>query len=109
VGTAGTRYGEFRTAIRTRSYGLARNIAWEFDPLGLSDALTLTLLAAEREPKDYEPMARRWQERFLAEVKPTLGLIPIVAADLRDVGDPECPPSVKSKARARLAELQRKL
>jgi hypothetical protein len=109
VNPAGTRHGEFRTALRTRSYRLARNAARDLSHIGLQDALALTLLAAEKEPKDFEPMARRWQERFLAEGKPTLGLIPIVAADLRDVGDPHCPHFVKSEARARLRELQQKL
>lgn len=109
VGTAGSRYGEFRTALRTGSYGLARNVARDLDHIGLRDALALTLLAAEKEPHDFGPMARRWQERFLAEAKPALGVIPIVAADLRDVGDAGCPHFVKSEARARLRELEQKL
>jgi hypothetical protein len=108
VGTAGTRYGEFRTALRTRSYGLARNVARDLD-VGLRDALALTLLAAEKKPHDFEPMARRWQERFLAERKPTLGLISIVAADLRAAGDQELPDIVRSEAKARLEELKGEL
>jgi hypothetical protein len=80
MGTAGSPYGEFQTALRTGSFGLACNIARSLPRISLADALRLTLLAAHKEPHSYQPMARRWLARFLLDGQPTLDELAWAAA-----------------------------
>jgi hypothetical protein len=72
MGTAGTRYGEFHTALRTDSFELAREVARDLPKITLSDALNLTLLADRKKPDRFEEMARRWLARLLVERNPSL-------------------------------------
>jgi hypothetical protein len=72
MGTAGSRYGEFRTALRTGSFNLAFDVARDLPRLTLSDALALTLLAAKKKPDRFEEMARRWIARLTVERAPSL-------------------------------------
>lgn len=109
MGNAGSPYGHFRTALRTGSYGLARNVALGLPHIGLSDALALTMLAAEKDPEGFEPMARRWLERFLQERRPTLLLVKWVAGDLESIGAKDCPPFIRTQAEARLREVAGRL
>jgi hypothetical protein len=72
MGTAGSPYGEFQTALRTGSFELACQVAQTLPRLTLSDALHLTLLAARKRPERFEEMARRWLARLLVERSPSL-------------------------------------
>jgi hypothetical protein len=67
VGNAGTEYGRFRTALRTGSYGLARNIAADLPRVDLADAIRLTCLAAEKAPDDFDALALRCLVRLIEE------------------------------------------
>ena len=67
MGNSGTLGGEFRTALRTRSFVMAMQIAKAMPHLTLTDALDLTLLAAERDPERYRPMAQRFLVRLIEE------------------------------------------
>jgi hypothetical protein len=104
VGVSGTAYGEFRTALRTRSYGLARNVARGLPHVSLTDALELTLLAADREPGDFEAMARRLLEWFLIEIKPRIDLVELAARDLHCLADGHALVADREQARIRLRE-----
>src|SRR4051794_12160998 len=57
IGTAGSQYGEFQTALRTGSFDLAFRVARDLPQLTLADALRLTLLAAKKAPDRYDEMA----------------------------------------------------
>jgi hypothetical protein len=67
VGTAGTNYGRFRTALNTGSYGLARNIAAGLPRVDLRDAIRLTLLAADRDNDHFDALALRCLVRLIEE------------------------------------------
>src|ERR1041384_3365631 len=105
MGTAGHRTGELRTALRTRSFNMALQIARELRPVSLRDGLDLTLLAAHKDPDRYERMARRWLERFLREARPTLQLSAWVSEDLAKLGEKELPEVFKADAESRLREV----
>jgi hypothetical protein len=109
VGTAGSQYGELRTALRTDSYRLACQVAKGLPRVDLRDALQLTMLAASKDPDRYEALARRWLARFLEEKRPTLQLVKWVAGDLESIGAPECPAFVREDAEARLLEIVKRL
>jgi hypothetical protein len=67
VGNAGTDYGRIRTALRTGSYGLARNIARDLPHVDLSDAIRLTILAVDKDPERYDALALRCLVRLIEE------------------------------------------
>jgi hypothetical protein len=67
MGNAGTLGGEFRTALRTRSFVIAMQIAKSMPHLTLTDALDLTLLAAEKDPERYRSLAQRFLIRLIEE------------------------------------------
>jgi hypothetical protein len=67
VGDAGTNYGRFRTALRTGSYGLARNIARDLPHVDLADAIRLTILAVDKDPDHFDALALRCLVRFIEE------------------------------------------
>lgn len=67
MGNAGTDYGRFRTALRTGSYGLARNIALDIPQVDLADAIRLTILAIDKDPDHYDALALRCLVRFIEE------------------------------------------
>jgi hypothetical protein len=63
----GRPYARLRRALDVRSVLQAESAARELGRLGLLDALDyLTLLAAEA-PERYDPAARKWLSRLLAE------------------------------------------
>jgi hypothetical protein len=66
-GQWGTTTGALRTAIRTGSFNLALNIAGELPHVPLTDAVALTVLAAEKDDPRFEPMAMRLIVRFIEE------------------------------------------
>lgn len=67
MGNAGTDYGRFRTALRTGSYGLARNIARDLPHVDLSDAIRLTILSVDKDPDHFDALALRCLVRFIEE------------------------------------------
>jgi hypothetical protein len=67
VGNAGSDYGRFRTALKTGSYGLARNIARDLPHVDLSDAIRLTILAIDNDPNRYDALALRCLVRLIDE------------------------------------------
>jgi hypothetical protein len=80
MGNAGSPYGDFQTALRTGSFDLAIDVARTLPRLTLSDALRLTLLAAQKAPDKYEEMARRWLGRLMSEREPSLDELTWAAA-----------------------------
>jgi hypothetical protein len=67
VANAGSDTGRLRTALNTGSYGLAKNIAAGLPHVPIADAIRLTVLAAQNDPKAFEPMARRCLARLIEE------------------------------------------
>jgi hypothetical protein len=67
VGNAGSDYGRFRTALNTGSYGPARNLARDLPHVDLSDAIRLTILAADKDPDRYDALALRCLVRLIEE------------------------------------------
>ena len=80
MGNAGSPYGDFQTALRTGSFELAVDVARTLPRLTLSDALRLTLLAAQKAPERFDDMARRWLSRLLVERQPSLDELAWAAA-----------------------------
>lgn len=109
MSNAGSSYGEFRTALRTNSYGLAMQVARSLPGIDLSDALRLTALAAHKDPDRFPSLARRWLVRFLSERHPTLLLVSWVAHDFEDLANPEGLAFVKEEAESRVRLLEEKL
>jgi selenocysteine lyase/cysteine desulfurase len=58
----------FRRALDRANVIEALSAAAELQFVGLAEALELTLLLADKEPKKYERAAARWHVRFLQEV-----------------------------------------
>jgi hypothetical protein len=59
MGDAGTPIGKFQRALRSGSYLAALAAAHDVPSVRLRDAIELTLLAAEKDPPRYLPMALR--------------------------------------------------
>lgn len=99
MGEAGHIGAKFRRALDAGHFDAARTLAYELPPLSMVDALALTLLAAESGSAKFEPMARRWIARLLAETEPALHDLAIAVWVFEDVGEGRLAPS---KARAPL-------
>jgi hypothetical protein len=67
VDNAGTASGRLRTALNTRSYGLAVNLARELPHVALADAIRLTCLAASKDSKRFDALAVRVVARLIEE------------------------------------------
>jgi hypothetical protein len=63
----GRSYGIFQKAIQRRNVVAALAAARELPQLSLDDALELTLLVAQRDPRRHPPVAARWLRRYLEE------------------------------------------
>jgi hypothetical protein len=85
MGEAGHVYPKFRRALERGQFEIARMLAFELPRVPLADAAALTLLAAERRPAKFEPMARRWMARLIAEADPPLGDLASAVWLLEDV------------------------
>jgi hypothetical protein len=85
MGEAGHVSAQFRRALDAGDFQGARMLAYELTFVPLQDALALTLLAAEEGPPTFEPMARRWLERVLAEVGPSIRDFAIASQLLADL------------------------
>ena len=58
----------FRRALDRENVTEALSAASELGFVGLTEALELTLLLADKEPEKYDRAAARWHVRFLQEV-----------------------------------------
>ncbi len=84
MGNAGTASGQFRTALRTKSLGLALNLARELPTVDLPDAARLTVLAAQKGDPRFEPMSVRLLARLLDERRLSLEDVLYAARRLQD-------------------------
>jgi hypothetical protein len=82
-------------------------LAYELPRLTLVDALALTLLAAESGSAKFEPMARRWIARLLAETEPRLHDLAAAVWLLEDVREGRLVPSKALAPLERAAEGKR--
>jgi hypothetical protein len=69
MGDAGTPYGRFQRALKTRNPLLAWMAATELGQMSVADALALTLLLAERDTGRFGGAAARWHARYLLEAR----------------------------------------
>jgi hypothetical protein len=106
---AGSLGGEFRTALRTKSFRLAMDLARSMPRVSLSDALALTMLAAEQAPERFPALARRFLVRFIAEAEPTLEQVKKVADALDSLGLTGDLPALREGAERALEDLGRQL
>ena len=65
----GTPHGRFQRAVERRNVLAAESAARELGSLSLRDALALTVLLAEREPRRFDRAAVRWHGRFELELR----------------------------------------
>lgn len=79
--------GQLQNALRAGAYSLARDLATELAQVPLAEALLLTVLAAEKAPEDFEPMAMRWIERLIEERHISLEELVTAADALQRAGE----------------------
>ena len=72
MGAAGSPYAAFQRAMKARNVTLALAEARDLPRVSLQDALALTLLVAEKEPRLFERAAVRFAARYLGERSPVL-------------------------------------
>jgi hypothetical protein len=85
----GHPYTIFRRALERGNLRGAEATAKELPPLGLADALELTLLIARKAPRRHPRVAARWLLRYLGEhPAATIEEAGIVAACLAALGSP---------------------
>ncbi len=82
MNNAGSAHAVFARSIHTRNVIAAEAAARELGHLSLADALDLTLLIGEKDPRRYPRAARRWLERFVVETQAPLELVQLAAAAL---------------------------
>jgi hypothetical protein len=75
-------YTRLRRALDCHNLTEALSAASEVQHVGLSEALELCLLLAEKDPVRFERAALRWHGRLCREVKLTLGEAQVVLAAL---------------------------
>jgi hypothetical protein len=85
VTAQGSAYMRFRRALDRRNVTEALSAASELQFVGLTEALELTLLLADRQDDRYERAAARWHARFLQEVpnidlRESQAVLPLLAA-----------------------------
>jgi hypothetical protein len=68
VTSEGRAYVRFRRALDSRNAAAALSAASELEHVGLADALELSLLICEKEPKRFDRAALRWHGRYCREV-----------------------------------------
>ena len=85
IGNAVTTHGELQRALKAGLYVNARAAARELQVVPLEDALELTLLAAEKDPRRFEAMAVRWLQRLIEERSPSLNETVWAGTRLKDV------------------------
>ena len=108
-GNAGSIGGEFRTAIRTKSFRVAMDLARSMPRLSLSDALALTVLGAAQEPERFPALARRFLVRFIEEAEPSLEQVKKVADALDSLCLTSDLPVLRQGAEEALEDLGRQL
>jgi hypothetical protein len=93
----------FDEALKAGNFAVAQMLAHDLDRIDLLDALRLTLLARRRRKYErFEPMARRWLERLLHELQPSLKLVVWIAEDLENLADPGCHIFTRQESESRL-------
>ncbi len=63
----GSPYGNFRRALRTGNLTVIRAAAAELPAINLEEALSICLLLAQQEPRNFERGALRWIGRYCLE------------------------------------------
>src|SRR3954454_24405120 len=82
VTSQGHPHAIFQRAIQRRSFPAAWAAACDLGRLALADALALTLLALDQEPRRYPQLAARWLGRFALEARRDLDELALVVAHL---------------------------
>lgn len=77
----------FARALQHRNLIVAEATARELGRITLVEALELTILIAQKEPKRVPRVAVRWLERYIQECEPTLGEVGLVVAALAGLTD----------------------
>jgi hypothetical protein len=72
VSLQGGAYSQVKRALERRNFLLAWTIAAELPKVPLADALSLLLLALDKQPWRFETAAPRWHARLCAEARLTL-------------------------------------
>lgn len=85
MGNAGSQLGELKTALSTGSYVLAARIAKDLPRVDLSDAVRLTILAADKDSERFDALAQRCLVRLIEERQVTLNEVLWVAQRFQDV------------------------
>lgn len=107
MGNAGHVGPLFWRAVDQRDYQGARLLALELRAVNLDAALALTLLAAETGEAPFEPHARRWVAKLIAEKDPPLTNLAVVAQLLADVAEGQLVPSKALEPLSRAAQGRR--
>ena len=66
---------------------VAEATAREIGRITLVEALELTILIAQKEPKRLPRVAVRWLERYIQECEPTLGAVALAVSSLSALRD----------------------
>ncbi|HSC90641.1 MAG TPA: hypothetical protein VLB86_03205 [Gaiellaceae bacterium] len=82
---ARSAHAQLQRAIERRHLPLAMAAARDCPELALGDALALTLLALESNPKLYDALAARWAARWITEKKADLAEGSLVVAALQAI------------------------
>lgn len=78
VTSDGRPYARFQRALKTGNINLIRTAAADLPGMGLTDALAVCAVMAERDDPAFERSAARWVARYTLEMK--AGLQDILAA-----------------------------
>ena len=70
--SSGSAYGRFRRALDNGNLLAARAAASELNPVGLAEALELTLLILAKEPTRFRAAALRWHARYCGDNKASI-------------------------------------
>ena len=82
----GSPYSQFRRALDRRNFLEAWTLAAELPKVPLADALSLLLLALDRQPWRYGTAVPRWHSRLCAEARLTVEESALALAALQALG-----------------------
>ena len=84
----GSAYSQFRRALDRRHFLAAWGLAVELPKVPLADALTLLLLALDKQPWRHDTAAPRWLARLCAEARLTMTETQLAVAALDALAGP---------------------
>ncbi len=107
MGEAGHVGTKFKRALDRGNFQSARALAFEVPRVGLEEALELTVLAAEADSAEFDPMARRCLARLAEEAKPSPRDLAIAAQTFASIAEGELVPPKARDPLLRCARGQR--